>query len=239
MQPCTISLSCKGTKIKLSAASAEPVSCILIYLYVHNMKNIQNILFDLGGVLLNINYQRTENAFAALGIPNFHEQYHQFFANPLFSALETGQTDEADFFLQLSKQTGVTLTEQQITQAWNAMLLDWRTESIALLPQLAKQYRLFLLSNTNAIHHNAFQESYTKQFNQSFDLHFEAAYYSHLIQQRKPHDAAFQYVLNQHQLNAATTLFIDDSLPNIEAAAALGFQTIHLTEGMRIETLGL
>lgn len=203
------------------------------------MKNIQNILFDLGGVLLNINYQRTENAFAALGIPNFHEQYHQFFANPLFSALETGQTDEADFFLQLSKQTGVTLTEQQITQAWNAMLLDWRTESIALLPQLAKQYRLFLLSNTNAIHHNAFQESYTKQFNQSFDLHFEAAYYSHLIQQRKPHDAAFQYVLNQHQLNAATTLFIDDSLPNIEAAAALGFQTIHLTEGMRIETLGL
>lgn len=203
------------------------------------MKDIHNILFDLGGVLLNINYQRTENAFAALGIPNFHEQYHQFFANPIFSALETGQTDEADFFLQLSKQTGVTLTEQQITQAWNAMLLDWRTESIALLPQLAKQYRLFLLSNTNAIHHKAFQESYTKQFNQSFDLHFEAAYYSHLIQQRKPHDAAFQYVLTQHQLSAATTLFIDDSLPNIEAAAALGFQTLHLTEGMRIETLGL
>ena len=203
------------------------------------MKDIHNILFDLGGVLLNINYQRTENAFAALGIPNFHEQYHQFFANPLFSALETGQTDEADFFLQLSKQTGVTLSKHEIIQAWNAMLLDWRTESIALLPQLAKQYRLFLLSNTNAIHHKAFQESYTKQFNQSFDLHFEAAYYSHLIQQRKPHDAAFQYVLTQHQLSAATTLFIDDSLPNIEAAAALGFQTLHLTEGMRIETLGL
>lgn len=203
------------------------------------MKNIQHIIFDLGGVLLNIDYQRTEKAFANIGIANFEQQYHQFFANPLFSAWETGNATETDFITALQAQTGNTISKPQIIEAWNAMLLHWRTESIAALPKLAQHYRLFLLSNTNAIHHNAFQESFTKQFESNLDALFEGAYYSHLIGQRKPHDAAFQYVLSKHTLAAEHTLFIDDSLPNIEAAAKLGMHTIHLTEGMHIELLEL
>lgn len=199
------------------------------------MQDFQNIIFDLGGVLLNIDYRRTENAFAALGINDFHRLYHQFFANDLFSALETGRVNEKNFYDLLNEEAGTRLSMEQIIEAWNAMLLDWRSESLALLPRLSQRYRLFLLSNTNEIHHAAFQLSYRQQYGAEFDTLFEAAHYSHLIGLRKPHPEAFLFVLRQHGLEASATLFIDDSQPNIEAAAALGLQTLHLKPGMRIE----
>ena len=199
---------------------------------------MRNIIFDLGGVLLNIDYQATASAFHQLGVPDFNLWFSQYHANELFSGLETGIQEEENFVKQIQSLLPTPASETAILDAWNAMLLDFRSSSIAFLPQLAQTHRLFLLSNTNEIHLQAFQKKYEATFegNKLDDL-FEAAYYSHRIGFRKPNPESYQYVLHQHGLQPQETLFVDDSLPNIEAAQKLGINTIHLTNGTLIEEL--
>ena len=126
---------------------------------------IKNIILDLGGVLINIDYHKTIKAFNALGILNFDEMYSQLNANTLFEDLETGQISEEDFYLAIKKIAPIELTNQQVQTAWNALLLDFRPKSIAYLQTLAQHYTLYLLSNTNSIHQAAFNTSFAKEFN--------------------------------------------------------------------------
>lgn len=203
------------------------------------MEKIRNIIFDLGGVLLDIDFKLTEKAFTDLGVKDFASFFNQFHSNDLFIKLET-ETNVEFFYNGFRAATGLTLSNEQIRVAWNALLLNFRKNSIAILPELKKKYRLYLLSNTNEIHLQEFQQRFKETFQQaSFDDLFDAAYYSHRIGHRKPNASAWQFVLEKHGLIAAETLFIDDSINNIEAAQKLGIQTIHLLPGMKIEELGL
>ena len=202
------------------------------------MIQVRNIIFDLGGVLLNIDYNATEKAFQQLGVTNFNSWFSQYNANDLFAGLETGASEEDSFISEIQSLLPSPASKSEILQAWNAMLLDFRSSSIAFLPQLAKTHRLFLLSNTNEIHLRAFQTKYEAVFEgRILDDLFEAAYYSHRIGFRKPTPESYQFVLNTHRLQPQETLFIDDSLPNIEAAKKLRINTIHLTNGALIEEL--
>lgn len=202
------------------------------------MNQVRNIIFDLGGVLLNINYDATADAFHRLGVEDFNQWFNQYHANELFSGLETGIQEEENFVKQIQSLLPQPASETAILDAWNAMLLDFRSSSISFLPQLAKTYRLFLLSNTNEIHLRAFQKKYEAAFEgRKLDDLFEAAYYSHRIGFRKPTPESYQYVLHQHGLQPSETLFVDDSLPNIEAAQKLGINTIHLRNSTLIEEL--
>lgn len=203
------------------------------------MQQTKAIIFDLGGVLLNIDFQLSEKAFTELGILNFADFFSQFHSNDLFRRLETGMDDQL-FYDDLRTATGLALTNDQIRDAWNALLLDYRPESVAILPQLREKYQLYLLSNTNEIHLQEFQRRYEAwKPGELFDDLFDAAYYSHRIGHRKPNASAFEYVLQKHELIPAETIFIDDSIKNIEAAQQLGIQTIHLLPGMKVEELGL
>jgi putative hydrolase of the HAD superfamily len=203
------------------------------------MKNVRNVIFDLGGVLFDIDFSLTDKAFTDLGVQNFSSFFTQFHSNDLFVKLETGVEDHL-FYEEFRVATGLHLTNDQIKDAWNALLIDFRMDSIAVLPILKSKYNLYLLSNTNEIHLQEFQERYRFLYQgSSFDDLFNAAYYSHRIGHRKPNASAFEYVLAKHQLTAAETLFIDDSINNIEAAQKLGIQTVHLLPGMKIEDLGL
>lgn len=203
------------------------------------MQQTKAIIFDLGGVLLNIDFKLSEKAFADLGITDFSSFFNQFHSNDLFRRLETGMDDQL-FYDDLRAATGLPLSDEQIKDAWNALLLDFRPESVAVLPQLREKYNLYLLSNTNEIHLQEFQRRYEAwRPGQVFDDLFDAAYYSHRIGHRKPNASAFEYVLEKHGLNATETIFIDDSINNIEAAQQLGLQTIHLVAGMKVEELGL
>lgn len=193
------------------------------------MQGIKNIIFDLGGVILNINYQLTNNAFTALGVQNFNELYSQFHGSPLFNGLETGHISTEDFLAEMQRHVPEGVTHNQITSAWNAMLLDFSLQRLQLLQQLRQHYNLYLLSNTNAIHLEAFnrilQESRGIPSLSSF---FDKAYYSHLMGFRKPDKESYLMVLDENGLLPSETLFIDDTLPNIEGARAVGLQTIHL-----------
>ncbi|HLP39226.1 MAG TPA: HAD family phosphatase [Lacibacter sp.] len=203
------------------------------------MQQTKAIIFDLGGVLLDIDFKLSEKAFTELGVTNFSDFFNQFHSNDLFRRLETGMEDDL-FYDDLRTATGLSLSDEQIRDAWNALLLDFRPESVAVLPQLRDKYELYLLSNTNEIHLQEFQRRYEAwRPGQVFDDLFDAAYYSHRIGHRKPNASAFEYVLQKHGLIAAETIFIDDSINNIEAAQQLGLQTIHLKAGMKVEELSL
>jgi putative hydrolase of the HAD superfamily len=144
------------------------------------------------------------------------------------------------FYDEFRSTTNTTLSNDQIKDAWNALLLNFRNESINALPGLRNKYKLYVLSNTNEIHLQEFQKRFAIEMNlSSFDDLFDATYYSHRIGFRKPNADAFQFVLEKHQLIAEETLFIDDSINNIETAQQLGLQTIHLLPQMKIEDLGL
>jgi putative hydrolase of the HAD superfamily len=197
---------------------------------------VRNLIFDLGGVLLDIDYFRTRQAFIALGITDIDSYYHQSHSNPLFARLERGEIESAPFYEGLRQSTGLALSDTEIENAWNAMLLDFRESSIRYLQSLKGQYQLFLLSNTNQIHYEAFLNRHQHQFGHlRFDEHFDAAYYSHLIKKRKPHADAYLHIIDAHGLRLEETLFIDDTQKNIEGAQAVGMQTMWLPAGDLVE----
>lgn len=190
---------------------------------------IKNIIFDLGGVLLNLDFNKTTEAFSALGVENFNQYFTQFHAHPLFRQLETGAIVNEGFYDELRKTAGIDATNYAIDAAWNAMLLDFPAERIEKIQELASGYRLFLFSNTNAIHHTSFHQSFESKFGFQFDSLFEKAFYSHLAGYRKPDLSAFEYVIREAGVEPAHTLFIDDTLPNIEAAQKAGLKALLVT----------
>jgi HAD superfamily hydrolase (TIGR01509 family) len=201
---------------------------------------VKQIIFDLGGVLINLDYNKTSLAFKDLGIENFDDLFSQFKADELFTKLETGKVSEEHFYQVMSVVCRRGTTQDEIRDAWDAMLLDFREKSLEFLIPLAQKYPLYLLSNTNSIHHAAFNKTLFKQTGKTaLDGYFIKSYYSHLIGKRKPSPEIYQFVLADAGIVASETLFIDDSINNVEAAIELGFKTHHLKSGERIENLGL
>ena len=202
----------------------------------HN--HIRNIIFDLGGVLLNINYKLTEEAFAKLGVSNFSEAYSQAKQSPLFDDIEVGKASPQDFRDGLRKYMNLSVSDQMLDEAWNAMLLDMPIHRVDLIKAAGANYRIFLLSNTNQIHFDAYSKhlSATHGFS-SFSEIMEKQYLSFELGLRKPHRECFEAVLAENGLLAAETLFIDDSIQHIHGARATGLNAYHLLPGEDVSVL--
>jgi glucose-1-phosphatase len=204
------------------------------------MLPIKNIIFDLGGVLLNVDYNKTADAFKQLGVHQFDELYSQANANRLFEELETGNIEEADFYETLGQYCVPDTSTDQVLSAWNEILLDFRKDSLGYLKKLAEKYDLYLFSNTNSIHLTAFNKILESQTGEpSLDHYFKKSYYSHIIGKRKPYPETFTWILQDAGIKAGETLFIDDSVKNIEGAKEAGIKTHLLLPGERIEDLQL
>jgi len=199
------------------------------------IKGVRHIIFDLGGVLINLDYSLTEKAFIELGIENFQTLYSQLKQTPLFDDFETGKTGRVQFLSELKNMCPLPLSDEQIGKAWNAMLLDFPLRRLQLLQQLRLYYDLILLSNTNEIHEEAFSKALKDDYGVNLAAYFDKVYYSHRIGMRKPDIAVFQRVLDENNFLPEHTLFIDDSPQHIEAARSLGIQAIFLEKGMTIE----
>src|SRR5580700_9227853 len=144
------------------------------------MKGIKNIIFDLGGVIINLDNRRTEEALTALGVKNFRDYFGHGFAASFFREYEVGNISDQEFIESIRRLAGLSqVPDQAIIDSWNALLLDFPHERIQLLKDLRKTYRLFLFSNTNALHLAALRRIWTDSFGGgSLDDHFEKTYYS-------------------------------------------------------------
>ncbi len=204
------------------------------------MQPIKNIIFDLGGVFLNINFQLTNQAFKDLGVDRFETMFNQHHSNDLFELLETGKLSPVEFYDAFRKESQTDLSNDQIQKAWNALLLDFPTERIEWLNDIKNRYNIYLFSNTNEIHYDQFIVDFENAFpGKDFNGHFIKAYYSQTLGLRKPYVESYQQILTEQQLDPAETLFIDDTIKNIEGAKLAGLQTIHLVAPQTVVDLNL
>ena len=204
------------------------------------MSKYKNIIFDLGGVLLDIDYNRTLQAFEKLGVKNFDELYSQAKAGELFQRLEKGTIPLPEFYTTLNQIAGQNYSQKDINQAWNAMLLDFREDSLDYLEVLKPKANLILLSNTNAIHLDEFFKIYdAKSRKHGFEKYFHHCIYSFETGTRKPDAECYEWVFDHAGINPRETIFIDDSVQNIQAAKELGVESILLEKGQLIENIGL
>ncbi|MFN8255614.1 MAG: HAD family phosphatase [Bacteroidales bacterium] len=197
--------------------------------------NVKNIIFDLGGVILTIDIKTTFGKFENLGLGNGLDGYHLINHNHVFKKYETGIFSTHEFREELRKISSKQFSNQEFDDLWNSIIVGFPQENIELLQSLKPHYRLFLMSNTNALHYDFYNDIIQQQFNlNSLDDLFEKAYYSHLSKMRKPDPGFFELILDENKLSPQETLFVDDFIENIEAASALGIKTLHLTEKYRL-----
>lgn len=198
---------------------------------------IDNIIFDLGGVLLNLDMGKTKTAFAQLGWKEENWKDITRSGYLIFENLEIGLDSAILFRKNIRRILPTNPSDAEIDDAWNAMLLDFPTERVNYLLKLKDKYRLYLFSNTNELHLQRFGYIFEQTYGYSISQLFEKCYYSHEIGFRKPDPQAFNVVLNDAALNPAQTLFVDDLKNNTEAAENLGMKVLHIEAGTLMERL--
>jgi HAD superfamily hydrolase (TIGR01509 family) len=198
------------------------------------MKDVKNIIFDLGGVIMDIDVKQTLHAFSELGMKNIHEYFGHGFAASFFSDHEAGRISDEEFLGEIKKLLPEGLSDESLIEAWNALLLYFPPERISLLRALRKKYRVFLYSNTNAIHQQKFSEIYRETFPGELEDLFEKAYFSHVLGHRKPDLGGFEVIIEENGLNPKETLFVDDAIINVEGAIKTGLKGLYLPPGFYI-----
>lgn len=190
---------------------------------------IKNIIFDLGGVILNLAVENTHREFANLsGLP-LAEIKTRVHHGKYFHEYERGLISDAEFRNHLRQSLELQVSDAELDKAWNAMLLDIPQERFALLEQLKQSHRLFLLSNTNEIHRQCFNSIVQQTSGKpGIDHYFHQAYFSHLLNLSKPDVTIYQHVLNDQNLLPHETVFLDDNADNITGAAKAGLHTFHV-----------
>lgn len=189
----------------------------------------KNIIFDFGGVILNLDYHRTIDAFRALGIKDFDQNYSQLNQTDLFDKFERGEIAPAIFRNGLRQAFSTEISDEKLDAAWNAMLLDLPAQRLRVLEKLHVEKRISLLSNTNEIHVSAFELELKKHHGfDDLSTFFDHVYYSCRTGMRKPETRIFEMVMKEQGYVPAETLFIDDSPQHIEGAKRAGLNAYHL-----------
>jgi FMN phosphatase YigB (HAD superfamily) len=195
------------------------------------LKNIDAIIFDIGNVLIDIDYEVMIREFARIATVDFHQIVAYSHQDGVFDRYEKGQISSSEFRDTLRRYLRPGVSDEEIDTAWNSILVHYPPSKFELLKQLRKQYKVFALSNINALHAAAIDVHVQEQFGaEDMRSYFDQAYYSHEMGHRKPEKEIYQMALEAEALEPTRTLFIDDKLENINAAAALGIKGHHLTD---------
>ena len=195
-----------------------------------NTSEIKNLLFDFGGVIIDIDYNRVKKAFEDLGMEDVRAFYQHDDHSRLVEDFEKGLITEDQFRNAIIAEMPGNISYQDFDDAWNRILLTVPPQRVEMLEKLQKKYNLYLLSNTNIIHYRKYTEDFQKQYGKSLNSLFTKAYYSHEILLRKPNTEIFNFVLNDAGIVASETLFVDDSELNIEAAEKVGLKTLYKSQ---------
>lgn len=192
-------------------------------------KNIDTIIFDLGNVVINISPEIYISEFQRLGVDVHHPDL-QF----LSDRIECGLNEFSEFVVLANDIFNVKHSAETYRIAWNSILLDFPNERIAVIERLRLKYKVFLLSNTNAIHQEAFCASFRGKFGFAFENLFDKAYYSHQMGCRKPDLEIYEKMIADSGVFPVNALFIDDIEANVNAAQACGLNVKHASEGFNI-----
>jgi putative hydrolase of the HAD superfamily len=198
---------------------------------------IQNIVFDWGGVITNIDHDLTITAFMNLGMSNFHEYFTHAYQNKLFRDFEVGSISAKEMRQELRQALNNNVSDKDIDDAWCQMLLETPKINIEILKLLKSEFNLYLLSNTNEIHATYYNNKLQKEYNILFPSLFLKAYYSHTTGMRKPNSDIFEFILHDAGMKAKETLFIDDTEVNIDTADKLGFHSFFVQNKMRMKDI--
>lgn len=202
------------------------------------MSEIKNLLLDLGGVVLNVDYHKMVDVFKEYGVMDFDKHFTQAKQVEIIDKFEEGKCSIEEFRNGIRDLVKVDLTDEQIDNAWFSMILDLPKERIELIGLLKLKYNVYLFSNTNELHIELLKKRYEEEFGfDIFQMLFTKAYFSNEIKMRKPHPESFQWLLNDAGIKAEETLFIEDSPQHIEGAKKVGLNTYWLTGGETINDL--
>ena len=186
---------------------------------------IDTIIFDFGDIFINLDKRATIEGLERLGLSFWNEDLDR-----LNISFEKGQISRDAFLLGIQKQIP-NATIDEILMAWNAVLLDFPLYRLEFLQLLSKKFRLFLLSNTDAIHIDHFEQREGASFYGDFYQCFEKVYFSYEMGMRKPDAEIYTTLINRHELSPKRTLFVDDKKDNTDAAKALGLHVWNLQVG--------
>ena len=190
-------------------------------------KNIKNIVFDLGGVLVDLDFKSAINGLQKAGFANVKEQLQAFDREGIFQKFELGEMTAEEFRSAIRENSTVTLTDEEVDALWNLMLLEIPREKLELILDLRGKYMVYLLSNTNSIHWNYVCKNAFNYRGFRVNDYFEKTFLSFEMHLAKPDKAIFEKMLEDANLLAEETLFIDDSEANCKAAAEVGIHTHH------------
>lgn len=187
---------------------------------------IKNIIFDFGDIFINLDKKQFAAALEKLGISQKDSNLI-----PILNNYEMGLISTEEFLTYFEEK--LQISKENLKEAWNSILLDFPKKRLEFIKNLAKEkkYRLFLLSNTNDLHISWIQNNWGMDLYTEFKNCFEKFYLTHEINLRKPNKDIYKFVLNENNLVAEETLFIDDTKENTEAAKTLGIQVWNLIPG--------
>ena len=200
-----------------------------------DLSTLDTIIFDLGGVVVNLDISRTINAFKNFGISNVEHWINPGLHTDIFLKLEVGEISEEEFFHGIRELAGVKVYDSEIKAAWCAMLIDLPTERVKIIEKLKKTHRVILLSNTNSIHVDYF-DGFAKGYSSMSEL-FHNVYYSFLMHDHKPNASIFRSVIEKERLIPGKTLFLDDAEANVVAAQSAGIRTQLVTPENQMEDI--
>ncbi len=197
-----------------------------------DFKSIKNIIFDFGAVVINIDIPAAYRAFAALSGFSAEKVKDLFEGQGAYADFEVGKMSNDDFRALLRKELNISSTDEELDNAWNAMLLDVPKERIEKLRELRTRYTIYLLSNTNAIHVKKMMEMFVRDHQiEDFTKLFDKRYLSYEIGLLKPDPAIYEYVLKDAGIKREETIFLDDNADNVKSALAIGLPTIQVLPG--------
>ena len=202
------------------------------------MKEIKNIIFDLGGVIINLDQNLTIYEFNRISAIPFEDVYTQASQTELFNEFDKGKISDFDFFSELRKQIRYEGPEADLLYAWNAMLLDIPEKRLDILVKMKQNYNTFLLSNTCEPHITSFENTlYVEHGVKNFNDYFDRVYYSCRMGMRKPNREIFEFVLKENELIPEETIFIDDSIQHVKGAGECGINAYLLPKNMEVGDL--
>lgn len=191
-----------------------------------SLTGIHNLLFDLGGVIIDLDQQQCVDALAALGDTQAANMLGLYGQQGEFMKLEAGEISAADFLAYMHRRIGRDgVSDHDIVDAINAFLVGIPVERLQLLRQLRSRYRVMMLSNTNPIMFDTKIADCFAQEGLTVEDYFDDIFLSYRLKACKPNAEIFEKVIASSHIVPQETLFFDDSQKNLDAAAALGFKT--------------